>query len=198
MAGPTAMVLLQAAPTGRQLKQIQHALDLISSVQDENKIWINSTVPIGDTVATDQHARPFLFSHTETGNEDSEYGEEELTEIEHHVGFLPKHEIGLAAMCNDEEDHRVLGELALYFAELFDGVVDLDGLLNPGELVPIEHGKTDWRDIEPELEEWLSDYEGEIHAVTYGTVDSRIWAYHICDATFMRSWLASEHFRMIK
>jgi hypothetical protein len=94
--------------------------------------------------------------------------------IERAFGIRPRQQIVIRANARDEEDHRVLGELALFLAERFGGIIQdvADCGVNdppadlPGQLVPVS---------------WMP---------------GRRPAFYIADAGFLRAWLRHPRFHM--
>ncbi len=136
---------------------------------------------------------------------DSNYSEEEILMINNCVGFNAKFDLGFYAMCNREIDHKILGELTLYIAEKFDGLIDFGGAIFPYQSLPnkMKEGmwlweQANWTDIKPYFDEMVGKIGGKIFTIEYETGNNRNWVYHLCDAEFMRNWLQNKNFGMIK
>lgn len=204
MAGPTASVLLKTGPTESQLEQIQSTIESISSRREGDDIWVGSTASIGGVVDTD--GRWFIFSVDQINAREFDYEEEELIQLEQSIGYRPSHVISIAAMCNGNEDHRILGEIVFYFAQLLDGMIDFHGAILPS--APSLTGRNkdilwlytqaSWSDVKKDFEKIEKGTAGQIFTLTYQIDTGRTWASHVCDTQFMKSWLASDHFHMIK
>ncbi|WP_225613358.1 DUF6368 family protein, partial [Variovorax sp. VRV01] len=79
---------------------------------------------------------------------------------------------GLAAMCNDSKDHRILGDMALWLSERASGVVDLGGE--------------------------ISELGDQTTKVSYQTAAGHISCFSVLDPEGLRAWLGSTSFRMVK
>lgn len=95
--------------------------------------------------------------------------EESPAEDEDYAAFplLPVQELMLGAGCSGRANHRVLGHLALAFAERLDALIDFDGLLG----LPTPRGN---RGDEPSLERaraLLASLPGRVAEVSYDTGD---------------------------
>ena len=116
MAGPTCFVL---SPTALEADEIlKELVRMVGNESDGESFWVRDTRGIGGIYAGE--GRPFiLFSEPRDADE--------LSAITAVVGWTPLQEIGLAAMCNDAKDHRILAEMALWLSDRLSGVVDLNG-----------------------------------------------------------------------
>jgi hypothetical protein len=138
-------------------------IGLVAGVREGDSFWVNDTRPIGGAYAGE--GRPFLLFWEARE-------ERELQAIEKATGWMPAQEIGLAAMVNTEQDHRILAELAIWLAERHSGVVDLGGE------VPL---------VSQAVHESLSSSGEDLTAVA-----------HIARPDALRAWLGSPDFRMVK
>ena len=128
MAGPTSSILFESIPTKQTLGEIDNVIKKISDQVDGNDFWVVSTKSINGTVVSLQ-GRPFGIEKHIIDSNYYEYTEEEISMIRKCIGFNPKYDLGIYAMCNQEIDHKILGEITLYFAEKFNGLVDFGGQL---------------------------------------------------------------------
>ncbi|MBD9668850.1 hypothetical protein IB278_33335 [Variovorax sp. VRV01] len=95
-----------------------------------------------------------------------------MSAIAEAIGWTPLLEIGLAAMCNDSKDHRILGDMALWLSERASGVVDLGGE--------------------------ISELGDQATKVSYQTAAGHISCFSVLDPEGLRAWLGSTSFRMVK
>jgi len=144
----------------------------------------------------------FVWFGPEFSDDLTEYVDEGVAAL---LGWRPQDILGFAAMCNDLEDHRILGDLALQFARRFGGVVDFHGALSPpiqGELEDLWRKQrlfsADWRVWEPYFDEMMEGVCGRLITSPYVTANGREWARHIGDPDFLEWWLRQPNFRMIK
>lgn len=105
MSGPAVAVLVPAKLTESQIRSVQdYAVSMADSVEGAS-LWISG--------------RPFIISlGPESADELLEY--EGLSAI---GALVPRDIVGVCAMCNDVEDHKVLGSLAVAIARIVDGSI---------------------------------------------------------------------------
>jgi hypothetical protein len=138
----------------------------VANRREANSFWVHDTRPIGGTF--EGEARPFLlFSEPRV--------EDDLDTFVKAVGWTPIQDNGLAAMCNRKEDHRILGEMALWLSERLSGVVDLGGY------VPA-----------------ISELGLPSVNVGYSMVTGDGAYCTVVGPAALRAWLASPKFRMVK
>jgi hypothetical protein len=130
----------------------------MSEVVEGNDFWIQK--------------RPFLLNI-----DHSEPLDENVSSL---LGWTPAGSILLAAMCNSDLDHRLLGKLCLHFARKYDGWVDFGGAL-------ISH-----------LTGNLQGLPGRVCTIPYITGLGEAWVSHIADADFFEAWLHHPGFHLIK
>ncbi|NHZ33669.1 hypothetical protein F0185_08710 [Massilia sp. CCM 8692] len=139
---------------------------LVAHARDGEHFTVKDTRPIHGSYAGE--GRPFiLFSESiDAGTADA---------IAALTGWYPAQGIGFAAMCNGDEDHRILAELALWLAGRLSGYVDMGG--------------------EPDLPAGLP---GNAHALPYDTASG--WEAHatLLDPTALAAWMRCQAFRMVK
>src|SRR5687767_3964244 len=108
MGGPTASVLFRDAFDSAAEAKCKKQLGLCAATHGDD---------------FEIQGRPFALSFGEDyAGQFSDLVDEGLEKV---LGWAPKGAVGLAAMCNDEIDHRLLGMMCLRAARSFDGVVDL-------------------------------------------------------------------------
>jgi len=100
---------------------------------------------------------------------------EEIAEVERILGWASTGDIGLAAMCNRPQDHRILAEMALWLAERLAGCVDLGGEISYPPHLP-----------------------GRAISIPYITANGVEAHYTLLDPPALRAWLSSPEFHMIK
>ncbi|MEM6379227.1 MAG: DUF6368 family protein [Bacteroidota bacterium] len=175
MAGPTASILLETIPSEQTWIAIKKVIQRISDKVEGNDFWVRSTTFINGGIAV-VDGRPFgLERHTIDANH-YEYSPQEISSIQEQTGFNPKFDLGLYAMCNQEVDHQILGELTLYLAETFSGMIDFGGQL------PLES----------------RNMRGNTWEIPYTTAEGETAVYTVADVAFMKDWRSSKLFRMIK
>jgi hypothetical protein len=145
---------------------IEELLRLLGATLDRESFVVSDTRSIGGTYQGD--ARPFLMGYEERDSE-------ERAEAERILGWAASSDIGLAAMCNGPEDHRILAEIALWLAERLAGYIDLGGDLS-----------------------FPTDLPGKVFHVPYAIDDGSQGWCTVVDAPALRAWLRCPQFEMIK
>ena len=200
--GPGSSIILKDALKGTQLDLINNTLDSISDSRKDEDFWVSSTKPIGGNVESD--GRPFIITHDKITLDNSVYDKGELRQIYKSIGYKPKYSVSLGAMCNDDVDHKVLGEITLYLARKFGGHINFEGAIFSFKYLPKYRSsdwyffKANWSSIEPYFKKFIKDMPGNIYTIKYKTASEKKWAYHICDVEFLEFWLNCPEFHMIK
>jgi hypothetical protein len=165
MAGPTCSML---SPIPYSVDDLIEELVGFTNIRREKDChWIGNTQAIGGTYKGD--GRPFIWVREPTDPGD-------LATIAEVLQVTPAQEVGLAAMCNQEIDHQILGEMALWIAEKTSGFVDLGGCV---ELPP-----TGW--------------PGRVARIPYDTASGFEAEYMVMDRVAFRAWVSCPTFRMVK
>lgn len=199
MSGPTASVLFRERLTPLDHMALRGCIDAVSD-HDLSKppapdaFWAADTRLIGGSYSGD--GRPFAIQTGLQSDQDLDCSRH----VHSVFGFVPNDELLVIAFCNGNDDHRVLGELCVRFAERFEGVVDFGGALWPS--VPASAGidslRADWREVEPYFQEMVTGMPGRVSGLQYETQSGRQWVVHFADAVFARAWLNHPRFRMVK
>jgi hypothetical protein len=154
MAGPAAGILLPQPVTSDLKEAVRADIQRMSSEFDGDDFWIDG--------------RPFiLILEEEYEGELQEYVSDGIPKV---IGWTPQGTMGFAAMCNDKQDHRLLGALCLHFVRKTYGLVDFKGALSPAirgkaQRLFDEHffgGGNDWADWEPHLRKMIRDLPGPL------------------------------------
>ncbi|BDS10902.1 DUF6368 family protein [Aureispira anguillae] len=197
MGGPTSSILLKAIPTKLVWNEINSIVNNISKKVEGSSFWVKSTYPINGKIITTDENRPFYIESNEIN---TDYSVNEISQISDLLNIKPRYCLDVGAMCSKTIDHQILGELTLFIADKFDGIIDFGGALSPYYLLPNHLSKEDvnWSEIKPYFETMAKDIKGKIYSINYKTSLDKDWVFHICDVDFMRSWLKNKHFYMIK
>jgi len=195
MAGPCASVF-SACESEAADRALADLIRKISNPRRGRDFWVCDTTLLGGTYGGE--GRPFfwrLSPRHEWGEEPNAYERMRLEEL---LGAAPSTRLGFCAMCNDGEDHRILGELCIAVARSLGGIIRFDGLLQP------------WR-MAAEWERWRHLPAQERAArflAEVGTGGGRLVAFgldaddapscHYGDVRFLEHWLAHPKFRMVK
>lgn len=100
--------------------------------------------------------------------------DDDIGSVEAAVGFVPAESVHAFAYVNDPIDHRILGEIALFFAREFAGLIDFGGTLR---CPPAPRGT--------------------LIGIPYKT-STLAEVFHVGDATFLEWWLRHPDFHMVK
>ncbi|WP_437792253.1 DUF6368 family protein [Sorangium sp. So ce693] len=167
MAGPVASVLLPAKMSVERVAALRSGISRIANDVRGDDFWLDQ--------------RPFILTvGPEYPEAISEILEAGLPEM---LGWSPEDVVSFAAMCNDDEDHRLLARLCIDLAEAEGGVIDFCGQLAIG---PPLDGLRDDKPVRVEN-------PGGVTGVLFATMRS-----HYGDVAFARSWLRHASFRMVK
>jgi len=117
--------------------------------------------------------------------------------FERTFGLIPDKGITLAAMPNNPEDHRILGELAICVAERLGGIIDMLGLIVPRGVSFEEWQGAPWSVVRARIEAFTASMPGKAVAVpSEGGWEA--WPSHAVDPEFLRAWMRHPEFHMIK
>ena len=179
MAGPCATVFIAKNAAADAESVVRQIIEAVSEAVEGEDFWVASTIPIGGVFAGT--GRPFFWTleFVDRSDPESATSPEEFDQIEGFAGFAPEVEIGFCAMCNADEDHRILGEIVLACAERLAGAIDFDGELP--RLSDDERRQIGGRSTRVEVKE---------NDRTMGSI--------IGNADFLKAWLSHGHFRMVK
>ena len=200
--GPGSSIILKDALTCAQLDLINRTVDSISDSRKGEDFWVSSTRPIGGNIESD--GAPFIITHDDITFEDPNYDEDELKQIYKSIGFRPEYSVDLAAMCNGDLDHKILGEITLYLAKALGGYINFQGCIFSLKYLPWYRSsswyfhKAEWSSIDPFFKKFIKNMPGNIYTIKYKTASEKKWAYHICDVEFLEFWLNCPEFHMIK
>ncbi len=198
--GPAASILLRAPLTARQIDDLETWLRAnTSDLQGPRldwRFWIHDGMPLGITTGDSMAHCSFGLSISDPAASVTDVEKEQIVEA---VGYYPQQAISIYAGCNQSIDHRILGHLALFLAECYDGLIHLGGAITP----PLQPGRNyklkdyPWWTFE-EVHAYAQSLPGRVIEVLYEVDMVRLWVYHIVDAAFMRAWLKYPNFHMIK
>ena len=129
MGGPGASVLLREPLTVRQRTDLNTWVQSITSKPHERdssvyQFWLKEEV-FSEPVSR------CLFSFSIEGTPLHLAEGEEREQVIAQLGYLPQQAIGFSSGCNDAIDHHTLGLLILHVAETYDGLIDMEGAIQP-------------------------------------------------------------------
>ena len=195
MAGPCASVFVSSDVEALD-GALRRLLIQVSEHQRGNDCWVCDTGVVGGSYRGE--GRPFLWRLSPSPEWDEDPNQHERGELEKLLGAAPRAAISLCAMCNDDRDHRVLGELCLTMARQLNGIVRFDGLLTTCQTVEEVRA---WRQLSAKdhcamFLAQVGNGGGILAAIGLDPEDPP--AFHYADARFMEHWLAHPKFRMVK
>ncbi|WP_438038266.1 DUF6368 family protein [Sorangium sp. So ce128] len=162
-----ASVLLPSKMSAERVTALRSAISRIADDVRGDDFWVDR--------------RPFILTvGPEYPEAISEVLEAGLPKV---LGWSPEDVVSFAAMCNDDEDHRLLARLCIDLAEAEGGVIDFGGSLAIGLQLD---GLQDDKPVRIEN-------PGGVTGVLFVTARS-----HYGDAALARSWLRHASFRMVK
>ena len=126
MAGPCACIYLPVDLDATLNKKVRSIMSDVSTRVEGDDFWVNSTLSINGSYSGD--ARPFFVTLNDASNE-LELGDD-ATLFENVLGWRPRLALGLAAMCNQQQDHQILGELCCFVSRDLGGRISMHGDFN--------------------------------------------------------------------
>lgn len=176
MSGPGACILLRVALDADRVLKVRDEIRGLSSHVSGDDFWVDD--------------RPFIVvfgpEHTERLDELRRSALPKL------LGWTPRDILSIAAMCNQDMDHRLLGELCLRFATQLGGIVSFGGSLPGCGDLPRDGPSA------PLREEKLDGLAGTLFTLSHLTLNDEYATEHLGDVEFLRAWLKHPHFRMVK
>lgn len=175
--GPTSSILLNRKIGFEEIQQVDQFLksitngDIITTKSTRDFSVDSSRLLKLRTVGSDCSFSIYF------GNILKELSEDEIVEIELLTSLTIKSQISIAAGCNRDGDHNILGELTLEIANLLDGLIHYGGDLNYYK-----------KGITEEL-------NGAVYSIEY---NDGMAEYQISDVEFLNNWIKHPDFRMIK
>ena len=176
MAGPAASILL---PSPAIVQDVVFFIEDTFQTMDSK----NSTAANDPRLAFDGwiEKRPFAIL---CGLEYAEKFEDmDFDKLCQALSWKPVDEIAFVAMCNTQEDHRLLARICAFAAERFRGIIQFGG--KPWLLAEESIAKTPG---------WLL----ALRAFDAGEPISEDSADYVCDSTFLKHWMDHPDFRMVK
>lgn len=206
MGGPSAGVLFAKSIVPNWQKIIDDVIRSIGSVEPDGRINISTTLALGGAYLGS--GRPFFIA----SDVDEERAAEELladggalgTKYETDFGVRPDTKIGIDALVNGSEDHRILAEIVLALARRLKGIIDMGGLIVPHStyqgalLLEGSYERLCWLDVKLGVESFTDAMPGIAIALPYRVDGKREWASHTVDVAFLQAWLKHPEFHMIK
>ena len=157
MAGPTASVIVPEILDEREVLRIAGMIEGTADRIDGRDFSVSG--------------RPFIWSQGE--EYDGEFSEFDYSAT---LGWRPKDQILLIAMCNQSEDHAILADLCIKVSELIGGLIDFGGTLQLLNRV----------------------VSGRLHRIGFESSQGGVGYRHIGDIEFLKDWRSQPEFRMVK
>jgi hypothetical protein len=105
------------------------------------------------------------------------------------LGFSNTCSIDVAAMCHEPIDQFLQAELTATLAEMFGGLIYLNGVLLP-------NFSAEWS-LE-QVKAFARSIEGALYFAEYTLENGQKWANQLVDATYLRNWMQHPEFGMPK
>lgn len=175
MAGPGVSILFDFARDETVVAAIRDACHSTATHIEGDDFWVESTSCIDGSYAGE--GRPFIMWFADS-SDDLELGED-ISLYATALGWLPKLTFGLAAMCNQDADHRILAELSCYICNTHGGAITM-------------HGDFDYVCRNRTFRE---RFHGHPDVVTVELEDSRSQLFQ---PSILADWMAHPEFRMLK
>ncbi len=197
---PYASIILGREPIAGDRLMLYNLLDNLGTHRMPEDQWpdilILTTQPIGGSYAGE--GLPFtvewLFGEEFPGEfSDFPTWEKDLLRV---FGIHPRARISLSAIFSGMQSHRVLGELSLYLARTFEGIIDFEQALMPLKSIGEAEKAHNWEEVAGPTRHMLQGMPGRVLELPYRAANRRPWVKHICDAEFMAAWLKHPDFHM--
>jgi hypothetical protein len=197
MAGPACAVLIGSPLSESRAAIISVLTSLGGSARDDSAdafdLEVVDPTPVRGSRVSGPRGAIASLECPPTG-----YEEGELQQLEAVTGIFPRTSIGLSVWEAEPQDHRLLAEMALFFAEEYSGIIDFGGALCP--LLPWWRSveRTSWEELSERWKAMVRGFPGTIWELPYQTANGKSWVYHVADAPFLRAWMAAPQFHMVK
>jgi hypothetical protein len=194
MAGGTTTILLKSFDES-QLNALDQFIRKLGEVQESRPhFWdlqVSACVNTGRKKAKKTmhlaEKRPFVICFFERRTEfDDDPDNHTLIKK---LGFSNTCSIDVAAMCSEPIDQFLQAELTATLAEMFNGLIYLNGVLVP-------NFSADWSLAQ--VKAFAQSIEGTVHFAEYTLQNGQKWANQLVDATYIRNWMQHPEFGMPK
>ncbi|HLG75532.1 MAG TPA: DUF6368 family protein [Ktedonobacteraceae bacterium] len=127
MGGPGASVLLRDPLTRRQEEDLDVWLRSIAQNLEKGarsyEFWLDDGAFPGTV------SRCTFYLSLE--NAQTRWDADEVRNSKELLGYLPTQAIEVSSGCNQREDHTTLGQFVLHLARIYDGLISMDGAIEP-------------------------------------------------------------------
>lgn len=176
MAGPGVSMFFEFDRDEPVVSRIRDACHSTASHIEGDDFWAESTINVGGSYVGE--GRPFIMWFANASDE-LELGDD-IGLYTDALGWLPKLSFGLAAMCNRDQDHRILAELSCHVCRAYGGVITMNG-------------DFDWVCRDPSFRECF-----HCHPEVVTVVDKDGSKIQLFTPSVLADWMAHPEFRMLK
>jgi hypothetical protein len=209
--GPAVSILLPAPVTDTNRASIEALFGRLGSFHLDTETnftaIIASTKPVGGTYEGEGRLLDGGWWEGEAYPGEDEDWPTRRADLERVFGFSPVAGLWLGMGVNQDDDHRILGEVTCHLSRLLGGVINFHGALLP--TAPEVATEWPWRgqhvDLSriasrttPATDQWLASFPGKMVALPLEKAAGKIVMCHVGDAEFLASWLAHPEFRLVK
>lgn len=127
MGGPGASILLHNALTKRQENELE--LWLRSITRDLKKDSLGYEFWLKEDAFPAPVSRCIFYLSVEQAS--AYQDDDQIRQIKEQLGYLPEQSIGVSSGCNGKDDHITLGHFILHLAEVYQGLIDMEGAITP-------------------------------------------------------------------
>lgn len=176
MAGPGVSILFDFERDETVVSAIRDACLSTATHTEGNDFWVESTSIVGGSYVGE--GRPFILWFADA-SDDLELGED-IGLFTNALGWLPKLSFGLAAMCNRDQDHRILAELSCYICRNHGGMITMNG-------------DFDWVCRDRSFREHFHHHPEVVTVVDVDNSKSQLFTHAV-----LTDWMTHPDFRMLK
>lgn len=195
MAGPVIQLRATHFDKNDQAKMLK-MLQRIAIIDESRDDLYDFRFKKGKTLGLNlkEHSCPFLL---DISTKKQVLDDLEKADFDAKIKDNPAAFIGVSAMCNGKDDHRLLAAFMLELHKILRGYINLHGSILP-PLLRDKNGNF-IHHIHADNVNYVKAIKGEIHEIHYEIeTGGRTSYYNICDAEWLENWLQHVDFHMIK
>jgi hypothetical protein len=195
MAGPVIQLRATKFEKSDQAKMLK-MLERIAIIDETRENYYDFRFKKGKTLGLNlkEHSCPFLL---DISTKKEELDDLQKADFEAKIKDNPVAFLGVSAMCNGKEDHRLLAAFMLELHKILRGYIHLNGSILP-PLLRDKNGNF-IHHIHADEVNYVKSIKGEIHEIHYEIETGGRTSYsHICDAEWLQNWLQHDDFHLIK
>jgi hypothetical protein len=195
MAGPVIQLRATKFEKSDQTKMLK-MLERIAIIDEKRDNYYDFRFKKGKTLGLNlkEHSCPFLL---DISTKKEQLDDLQKADFKAKIKDNPVAFVGVSAMRNGKEDHRLLAAFMLELQKILGGYIHLNGSIVPPLLCDkngnfIHH-------IHADEVNYVKSIKGEIHEIHYEIETGGRTSYsHICNAEWLANWLQHDDFHLIK